>query len=381
MQSEEDFETVIYHQKLAHKAWLNKVVARGITPLPEASELVWELLVSYGEALEDFPRARDDIYKTAYELATLLLPTLSMKKVFGIYRDRLVDAMTSVAPAQSAEQCRTILGFANVVSTAFADAQADLLKKESLHTRVASLSREMKLAKRIQMHLLPKFIPTVPGFDFAGRLIPAEEIGGDYWSVKYKEEDGVVTLKLADITGHGVAAATLVAAVKFISGGYYQGSSSAAEVMRKTNRILALETPHDILVTMAYAWLRPATRELTIVNAGHSPVFLCQGKTCTDIPLTGPALGVTEDAQYQEQRATLDKGDILFLGSDGITEAGTIHPFGTERLKKVVQGSADLSADEIADNVVSAVTDFVPNPHDDVSLLVVKATDETPSGG
>ena len=352
-----------------------------MTPRPEASELVWELLVSYGEALEDFARARDDIYKTAYELATLLLPTLSMKKIFGIYRDRLVDTMMNVMQAQSEGQCRTILGFANVVSTGFADAQADLLKKESLHTRVASLSREMKLAKRIQTHLLPKVIPTIPGFDFAGRLIPAEEVGGDYWSVKLKKDAGVVTLKLADISGHGVAAATLVAAVKFISGGYFQGATSAAEVMRKTNRVLALETPHDILVTMAYAWLRPATRELTVVNAGHAPVFLCHAKTCTDIPLTGPAMGVTEDADYQEMSFTLEKGDIFFLGSDGITEAGTIHPFGTERLKKVVQGSANLSADEIADSVVHAVTDFVPNPHDDISLVVVKVTDEIAPGG
>jgi serine phosphatase RsbU (regulator of sigma subunit) len=90
---------------------------------------------------------------------------------------------------------------------------------------------------------------------------------------------------------------------------------------------------------------------------------------------------VTEDADYQEQRFVLEKGDILFLGSDGITEAGTIHPFGTERLKKAVQGAASLSADEIADNVVRAVTDFVPNPHDDISLLVVKVTNEIPPGG
>jgi len=236
----------------------------------------------------------------------------------------------------------------------------------------------MRLAKRIQMHLLPKAIPEIPGFDFAGRLVPAEEIGGDYWSVKYKKDGGIVTLKLADITGHGVAAATLVAAVKFISGGFYQGSTSAAEVMKKTNRVLTIETPRDILVTMVYGWLRPETFELTLVNAGHSPVFLCRGDTCSDIAPTGPVLGVAEDTDYTEERFRLGKGDILFFGSDGITEAGITEPFGIDRLKQVVMQNARLSADEIADGVVQAVTDYVQKPHDDVSLLVVKVTSDAP---
>lgn len=378
MPEQEQFEKSIYDQRLTHKAWLNRAVARGVTPSPEEAELVWEMLVAYSEALQDFSRAMDYIYKTAYELATLLLPNLSLKRINAIYRDRLVEAMMNTAGDDLGQQCRVIVGFSNIISSAYADAQVDMLKKESLHDRVMGLSRELKVAKRIQMHLLPKKIPVVPGFDIAGRLLPAEEIGGDYWSVKLCEDDGIITLKLADITGHGVAAATLVAAVKFISGGYYHGARSAAEVIRKTNRVLSLETPHEILVTMAYGWLRPEAYEVSIVNAGHAPVFICRDDACIDIPLTGPVLGASEDAEYDEQHFDLRRDDILFFGSDGITEAGTIHPFGHARLKTVVSENARRSADEIADAVLDAVTDYVPNPHDDISLLLVKVTGDPP---
>lgn len=377
-QEPEQFEALLYHQRLAHKAWATKAMVRGLPPSEQASALVWQLLVAYGEGLQDFPLAKEDVYQTAYELAALLLPELPMERMVDVYRDRLLDAIINVTENHVHDHCRALLGFSNLVSNAFADAQADLLRKASFHSRVQSLSHELKLAKRIQRHLLPKVIPTIPGFDFAGRLIPAEEIGGDYWSVKYKQKDGVVTLKLADITGHGVAAATLVAAVKFISGGYYEGAKTAAEVMQKTNRVLALETPHDILVTMVYGWLRPTTYEITLVNAGHSPVFLCQGDRCIDIPLTGPVLGVTEDSAYEEETFRLRRDDVLFFGSDGIIESGMPERFGIERLKKVVTSSAHLTADEIADTVVQAVTDFTEQPHDDISLLVVKVTGEPP---
>lgn len=372
MSISDDLEALVYRQKLAHRAWMNAAAARGMPASPEAANLVWELLVAYGEALQDFAKAKDDIYRAAYDLASMLLPKIPMKRVFSIYRDRLMDTLLNADGGADPQHIRPLIGFANIVSTAFSEAHAEMIEAESIRNRPEAITRELKIAKRIQTHLLPKHIPKIPGFDFAGRLIPAEEIGGDYWSIKYKEDDGIVTLKLADITGHGVAAATLVAAVKFISGGYYQGSSTAAEVMDKTNRVLALETPHDILVTMVYGWLRPATRELTLVNAGHSPVFLCRNDVCEEVPITGPVLAATDVTRYEELHYALGDNDILFFGSDGITEAGTSRPFGVERLKQVIGTSSHLSASEIADNVVKAVTDYVPKPHDDISLVVVK---------
>ena len=378
MQNNREFEKVIYHQKLAHKAWASRVVLRGFPPTDEESELVWELLVSYGEAIDSFEQYREDIYKTAQELAKLALSHLGIEDVYKIYRDYLLDAMMEFVSDNSPHQYKTLIRFANSISSAYCDVHSDLLKKTIRHSRAENVSQELKLAKKIQTHLLPKVLPVIPGFDFAGRLIPAAEVGGDYWSIKHYEDNGIVTMKLADISGHGVAAATLVAAVKFISGGYYQGAKSAAEVMEKTNRVLTKETPHDILVTMVYGWLNPEKYELAVVNAGHSPAFMCNGKVCTDILPTGPVLGITEVAQYSEKKFKLKKNEIIFFGSDGITEAGIGEQFGINRLKDLVTESAHLTADEIADKVVQTVIEYARVQHDDISILVTKVTGEPP---
>jgi hypothetical protein len=362
-------EAQVYQQKRAHKAWLGEVGKRGEKPSTMADGLVWELLLSYGEALVDLEEARDDIYKTAYEIASLAVPHLNIRRLTELYRDCLLDAIMDTS--EPYQDSRPLVHFANLISTAFIEARTDMLKRTIRHTRTESLSNELRVAKSIQSYLLPKVIPQIPGFEFAGRLVPAMEVGGDYWSVKHYPEDGVVTLKLADITGHGVAAATLVAAVKFISGGYYRGSKSASEVMQRTNHVLVKETPHDIMVAMVYGWLRPESRRLTIVNAGHEPVFLYRGGLCMDFPPTGPVLGVTE-ADYGEIDIQLETGDVVFFGSDGIIEAGITEQFGMERLKELVINSSHLSADELADKVVRTVIDFAEQPHDDISLLVVK---------
>ncbi len=368
----EKFETLVYQQKRAHKAWMAEVVKRGEKPSRTADGLVWELLLSYGEAIRDFEDAREDIYKTAYELASLILEkNADIGLMRDLYRDSLIDAIIDTSDTDTPCDCRTVVHFANLMSTAFSEAWADALKKTIRHNRAESLSNELRVAKAIQRHLLPRVIPQIPGFDFAGRLVPAQEVGGDYWSVKYYKDDGIVTLKLADISGHGIAAATLVAAVKFISGGYYKGSTSASEVVWQTNRVLAKETPYDIMVTMAYGWLRPATRKLSIVNAGHEPVFLCREDLCIDFLPTGPVLGVQE-ADYGETEIDLKKNDILFFGSDGIIEAGLTEPFGLGRLKELVIRNSKLTADDLADRVVQTVSDYAGQPHDDISLLVVK---------
>jgi hypothetical protein len=367
------FETIVFQQKQVHKAWTGALSRRGENPSQAADGLVWELLLSYSDALRDFDSASEDIYKTAYELARLMLKQVDEKHLTDLYRDRLLEAIIDTGHKKDSCDCRTIVRFANLVSSAFSEARSDMLKKTIRHKRAEGLSNELRVAKSIQNYLLPKVIPDIEGYEFAGRLVPAQEVGGDYWSVKYWKDEGVVTLKLADISGHGLAAATLVAAVKFISGGYYKGAKTAAEVMYQTNRVLAKETPYDVLVSMVYGWLKPESKQLTIVNAGHEPAFLCREGLCIDFYPTGPVLGISE-TDYAETNVELQKDDIIFFGSDGITEAGVTEQYGLMRLKELVIANSHLHADQIADKVIKTVSDYAGRPHDDMSLVVVRVT-------
>lgn len=375
---QKDLETVLYRQKLAHKAWQDKVFVKGINISKEASNLVWELFIVIGEGLNNFDRVAEDVFKISNELAEVALVDTPVDKVFKYYRDYVVESIMDYVDDNKPEQLKSMVRLSNVISSAFSDANASKLKKTMRIRRTEHLSQELKVAKQIQGHLMPKMIPSIPGFDFAGLLIPAAEIGGDYWSVKHYPKDDIVTLKLADITGHGIAAATLVAAVKFISGAYYKSSKSPIEVMQHTNRILTKETPHEILTSMVYGWLNPKTYELSVVNAGHAPAFICSEELCTDISLTGPLMGFVETAEYTELKYNLKKGDLVFFGSDGITEAGIGEHYGVERLKKQVLESKHLSAKEIADAVVQSVMQYSDLLHDDISIVIIKVTGDPP---
>ena len=366
----------MFRQKQAFQSW-RAAVARDPSP-PDALEedLVWQILSLCCECVAAPPGARnaeEDISKVAYDLAQRSLGRMDFRDFIRVYRDLLVNAQIACAVGDE-EAVKRVVRFSDLITDAYWLAQSDALRKTIREQRLESSAYEMRLAKRIQRHLLPRVIPSVPGFEFAGRLEPAAEVGGDYWSTKHYPADGIVTMKLADITGHGIAAATLVAAVKFISGGFYRADQSPGWVMERTNHVLVKETPAEILVSMVYGWLYPEAKEIRIVNAGHEPVFFCTQDGCEDIAPTGPVLGAHE-SEYGEVRRTFGPGAILFFGSDGIVDAGIAEPFGIPRLKRMIAENRHLSADDLADLVIRAVYKYAGRPHDDLSLVVVKAVE------
>jgi serine phosphatase RsbU (regulator of sigma subunit) len=369
------YETLVFQEKKALEAWKSAAERAKHGPNETMEEIVWTLLTLCGDYLNNpTPELEKEIADEAHEITHLAITEIGLELAAQIYRDDLLDAITRNL-AGGEEWTPQLLRFANIVSDALCHAQTESLRRTIRHQRMDNLTNELRVAKGIQQRLVPKHPPKIEGFDFAGRLIPAAEIGGDYWSVKNHPEEGIITAKLADVSGHGIAAATLVSAVKFISGGYFQSAKTASWVMEQTNRVLTEETPSEVLVSMIYAWIYSKNKEVTFVNAGHEPVFICNAEGCLDIPPTGPVLGVSE-AKYGEIRRQLAPNDIIFFGSDGLTEAGRGDQFGLQRLKHIVAENRRLSADALADTIIDKVIEYAGTPHDDLSLVIVKVTEE-----
>jgi phosphoserine phosphatase RsbU/P len=128
------------------------------------------------------------------------------------------------------------------------------------------------------------------------------------------------------------------------------------------------------MVPMVYGWLYPATKEASLVNAGHEPFFLCRADgRIEDIPPTGLVLGLME-THYTERRVTFHPGDLLFACSDGITAAASGQTLGTERVKELVQTHAAQPAAVLVQRVLEAALKFYGTPKDDMSLIVIKRT-------
>lgn len=367
-------ETLLYLLKKGYDRWAAKLAADGLDLSDTLREIVWELVVICSEFVESgTEKPPRDAYRLAADIGRRLTERIERQEAVKLFRDHLLNFIIEETQGYPAA-LPAVMRFFMAVGDGIWETYAEQLRGSIRQEKRQRLTEQLRVAKRIQQHLLPKFIPDIPGFDFAGRLVPAEEVGGDYWSIKNYPQDGLVTMKLADVTGHGVAAATLVAAVKFISGGFYSGSGTPGEVIERTNHVLVRETPSDILVTMIYGWLYPTTREIRLVNAGHFPVFIARKDGFQDIGPTGPLLGLHE-SKYGEIKELLDPGDILVFSSDGIVEAGTDRPFGAERLKEVVWENRSKPAASIVDAVLRAVQSFGGAVSDDLSIVVTRALD------
>lgn len=374
-------ENVILQEDKILAAWQGILPSELRELAHSVSERVKDLLLLMYEYLSSASaQTAEDIHHLAYQIAQRVLEESDYRTVVSFFRDSLQEAVIAYTPL-SGEKIPRILSFFNMVTDAYWQAHIDDLRKMIRQQSRQRFGNELRVAKRVQERLLPKVIPQIPGWEFAGRLLAAQEVGGDYWSVRHYPQDGVVTFKLADVTGHGVGAAILVAAVKFISGGFYRGAPSAAWVMERTNHVLVAETPSDIMVTMVYGWLRPESGEVTLVNAGHASAFIYHNGEISAIPPTGPALGVLE-SRYSEVKRSFEPGDILVLSSDGIIEARSRVParltemFGIERLHDLVCRYSHLSANDLADRILQAAVDFSGTPNDDMSLMIVKRSND-----
>ena len=168
----------------------------------------------------------------------------------------------------------------------FAEAAGIAIESAVLHERLLAGERfesQMRLAQEVQARLLPTRPPVVPGYDLAGRCIPTQRIGGDYYDA-IVSADGRLTLVIADVAGKGVAAALVMAAFRALLRGCIEAGGSLAEVVAKLNRALPDSLAGVVFVTAFVARLDPAGGTLTYVNCGHNPPFIVRDPAAAGRP-------------------------------------------------------------------------------------------------
>ncbi|HSQ93533.1 MAG TPA: PP2C family protein-serine/threonine phosphatase, partial [Methanoregula sp.] len=152
-----------------------------------------------------------------------------------------------------------------------------------------------------------------------------------------------------------------------------------AAAIRDANTIIANDSKSGMFVTLFYGFLDSAGRTLTYVNAGHNPPihFRAADGTLAELAATGIAMGVLDDAEYMQETVQIVPGDVLVLYTDGITEAENVNleMFGIERLEKIIQASGRRSAQELCQEILSAVRTFCGDhpQSDDITLMVIRS--------
>ncbi len=182
------------------------------------------------------------------------------------------------------------------------------------------IEQELRVARIIQQTLLPKELPSIPGWSLAAHWQPARAVSGDFYDF-IQFPDGKIGLVIGDVTDKGVPAALVMATTRSVLRTAAERLVSPSPVLREVNNMLCPDIPHNMFVTCLYAVLDPATGDLRFANAGHNLPSLSVGDQVSELWATGMPLGLMEDMEYVEQETRLDPGSRLVLYSDGLVEA------------------------------------------------------------
>jgi serine phosphatase RsbU (regulator of sigma subunit) len=245
-----------------------------------------------------------------------------------------------------------------------------------LSERIEEELAKVRLAARIQRDLLPQAPPQVPGYDIAGRSIPAQTVGGDYFDFVPLDERRLA-ICVGDVSGKGLPASLLMANLQASVRSQVLARASVSECMRRTNTLLYRSTDPGKFVTAFYAVLDFTRDELCFSNAGHNPPLLFRGEGAAErLEAGGLVLGIMEDSEFQEASSRLNRGDVLVIYSDGVTEAMNAdgEEFGETGLAEVVRQSRADAAAHVLNAIVESVLDFSGDrlQVDDITLIVVK---------
>ena len=242
------------------------------------------------------------------------------------------------------------------------------------------MESELKIARNIQMGILPKEFPPFPDrtdFDIHALTVPAREVGGDFYDFFLIDREHLCIV-IGDASGKGIPAALFMAFTKTLIKARASADIETGVLMGEVNDELSKGNPADMFITVFCAILNTATGELRYTNGGHNPPVIIRHAGNLSY-LDGPGelvVGIMDGTQYTTRTHTLNPGDGLFLYTDGVTEAmnaaGEI--FSTDRLKDVLATCAGGDVSGITACVGGAINDFCKDApqYDDITMMAVR---------
>lgn len=288
--------------------------------------------------------------------ALYLGPRLSDQPYSSEDRKLLANLASQVAPAMQ-------------VARLVQEQQAEAKERERVQ-------QEMKVAAVIQQTLLPRELPSVPGWQVEAFYRPARAVGGDFYDF-VSLSDGRLGIVIGDVTDKGVPAALVMATCRSMLRTTAVQHDDPGQVLAAVNDALVSEIPPAMFVTCLYAIVDTDSGELVFANAGHNLPYVRTEAGVAELRATGMPLGLMQEMKYETVTHRFKAGEVMVLTSDGITEAhgpdGEM--YGFERLAARVEDSGQDP------DVVSAVIEDLERycgpgaeQEDDITLVVLHHT-------
>jgi sigma-B regulation protein RsbU (phosphoserine phosphatase) len=296
---------------------------------------------------------------------------------FGVIRWGLLTFVGLVVWQHSAQFFHTSLpliepfGFAAFLSTLGYVAARSTLRRDR---QLKEIQKELEVARRIQLSILPREFPPSTNFRVAARYIPMTSVAGDFYDYIIAD-DQQVGLLIADVSGQGVPAALIASMVKLAAASQRAVAADPSRFLSGMNSALLGNTQNQF-VTAAYVHLNSESGELRYSAAAHPPLLLVRNGRVTQIEENGLMLAAFAFASYSTAVHKLEAGDRMVMYTDGILEASNAagYVFGHEALCDLLKRTRDLSPAMAADSIVSSVRQWSRKQDDDLTVLICDYT-------
>ena len=247
------------------------------------------------------------------------------------------------------------------------------------------LEEELRIARQIQMSLLPRGPLDFPGVSVTALCVPAREVGGDYYDF-FRVGERRLGVLIADVSGKGTSAALYMAELKGLMLSLSQIYQSPRQLLIEVNRIISANLDARSFITMTYAVIDLDSAVMTYARAGHTPLMYMPADENASAQVLVPnglvvglrIPGAEEKFQdlLEEDRISLSKGDVLVFYTDGITEA--MNPqsdlFGDARLSRLISEHGHLDTADLRERILREIESFVgaAEQHDDMTMILIK---------
>jgi phosphoserine phosphatase RsbU/P len=246
---------------------------------------------------------------------------------------------------------------------------------QNLREKQLEIKSEILVAARMQKMLLQSEIPDMDELDIGVISVPANQMNGDYHHF-VKGKDGSISITIADVIGKGIPAALSMSMIRYAMDSFPENIMSTDTILASLNRVVEKNVDPSMFITMFYAQYRPESGKLYYSSAGHEPGFYYSNRLneFKEIETKGLVLGVNPEATYVQDELTLEKGDLVILLTDGVTECRKDNQFiDREEVLDVIKEYMHLPCQEAVNHVFrhfERLQNF--QLRDDFTLMMIK---------
>jgi len=329
--------------------------------------LINKTSILIGDSTNDARFAAQQSIVTSELKSAMAVPLFDEGKVLGI----LYADTTNPLHRYSNDYLRLFATFGNIIASR-------LLNYTLLNERHEKelMEAELTRASFIQKNLLTKQIPELPGYTIHPFQEQCQAVGGDLYDLALLP-DGRLVFLVADVSGKGMGAALLMSNILASFRIQYGHSDfDLVTAVRHVSRQLHKYTAAEDFATLFIGLVDPTSHFMSYINAGHNPPLIARANgTCKYLGASGTMIGAFDFSEWHQEQTQFDKGDILFVYTDGVSEASNKeNQYGEQKMQEVIIGSRYLSPKDIAGRLFVDIVNFVDDEprSDDITMLFVK---------